>query len=56
MVGQSKAVEFYQVALDHIARQGHGNANFEVGDEDWISLRSFTRMSQSQSSVSNLII
>lgn len=32
---QSKAAGFYQEALDHIARQGYGNARFEVGvDED----------------------
>jgi hypothetical protein len=28
---QSKAVGFYQEALDHVARQGYGNASFEVG-------------------------
>jgi quinol monooxygenase YgiN len=31
---QSKAAGFYQEALDHVARQGYGNASFEVaGDE-----------------------
>jgi hypothetical protein len=30
---QSKAAGFYQEALDHVARQGYGNASFEVGGE-----------------------
>jgi hypothetical protein len=30
---QSKAAGFYQEALDHVARQGYGNASFEVGEE-----------------------
>lgn len=30
---QSKAAGFYQEALDHVARQGYGNARFEVGAE-----------------------
>jgi hypothetical protein len=42
---QSKAAGFYQEALDHVARQGYGNASFEVGgDEVWILLRSFIQM------------
>jgi hypothetical protein len=32
---QSKAAGFYQEAgLDHVARQGYGNASFEVGGEE----------------------
>lgn len=27
----SKVAGFYQEALDHVARQGYGNASFEVG-------------------------
>lgn len=30
---QSKAPEFYQEALEHVARQDYGNASFEVGGE-----------------------
>jgi len=31
---QSKIAGFYQEALDHVARQDYGNANFEVGGEE----------------------
>ncbi|OTG69442.1 hydrolase or metal-binding protein [Acinetobacter sp. ANC 4470] len=31
---QSKAAGFYQEALDHVARQGYGNARFEVNAEE----------------------
>ncbi|ENW97784.1 hypothetical protein [Acinetobacter sp. NIPH 298] len=35
---QSKAAGFYQEALDHVARQGYGNANFEVGGEEGLDI------------------
>ena len=35
---QSKAAGFYQEALDHVARQGYGNASFEVGDDDGLDI------------------
>ncbi|WP_336041449.1 hydrolase or metal-binding protein [Acinetobacter dispersus] len=35
---QSKAAGFYQEALDHVARQGYGNANFEVGSEESLNI------------------
>ncbi|SSR01703.1 MULTISPECIES: recombination directionality factor [Acinetobacter] len=35
---QSKAVGFYQEALDHVARQGYGNASFEVGGEEGLDI------------------
>lgn len=35
---QSKAAGFYQEALDHVARQGYGNASFEVGGEDGLDI------------------
>lgn len=35
---QSKAVGFYQEALDHIARQGYCNARFEVGGEEGLEI------------------
>jgi hypothetical protein len=54
---QSKAAGFYQEALDHVARQGYGNASFEVGGEEgWILLRSFIRMNRNQSSISKHMI
>ncbi len=31
---QSKAAGFYQEALDDVARQGYGNASFEIGAEE----------------------
>jgi len=31
---QCKAAGFYQEALDFVARQGYGNASFEVGGEE----------------------
>lgn len=35
---QSKSAGFYQEALDHVARQGYGNASFEVGGEEGIDI------------------
>ncbi|MFX8859912.1 hydrolase or metal-binding protein [Acinetobacter baumannii] len=35
---QSKAAGFYQEALDHVARQGYGNANFEIGSEEGLDI------------------
>jgi len=35
---QSKAAGFYQEALDHVARQGYGNASFEVGAEEGLDV------------------
>jgi len=35
---QSKAAGFYQEALDHVARQGYGNARFEVGSEEGLDI------------------
>ncbi|WDZ51795.1 hydrolase or metal-binding protein [Acinetobacter vivianii] len=35
---QSKASGFYQEALDHVARQGYGNACFEVGGEEGLDI------------------
>ncbi|ENX04136.1 hypothetical protein F900_00475 [Acinetobacter modestus] len=35
---QSKATGFYQEALDHVARQGYGNARFEVGNEEGLDI------------------
>ena len=35
---QSKAAGFYQEALDHIARQGYGNARFEVNAEEGLDV------------------
>ncbi|MCH7310577.1 hydrolase or metal-binding protein [Acinetobacter sp. ANC 4805] len=35
---QSKAAGFYQEALDHVARQGYGNARFEVGGEEGLDI------------------
>jgi len=34
----SKAAGFYQEALDHVARQGYGNASFEVGGEEGLDI------------------
>lgn len=34
----SKAVGFYQEALDHVAWQGYGNASFEVGSEEGLDI------------------
>ncbi|KYQ81963.1 hypothetical protein AWW72_02675 [Acinetobacter sp. NRRL B-65365] len=34
----SKAAGFYQEALDHVARQGYGNANFEIGGEEGLDI------------------
>ena len=35
---QSKVAGFYQEALDHVARQGYGNARFEVNGEEGLDL------------------
>ena len=35
---QSKAAGFYQEALDHVARQGFANAQFEVGGEEGLDI------------------
>ncbi len=35
---QSKVVGFFQEALDHVARQGYGNASFEVGGEEGLDI------------------
>ncbi|NOJ68086.1 recombination directionality factor [Acinetobacter indicus] len=35
---QSKAAGFYQEALDYVARQGYGNASFEVGGDDGLDI------------------
>ena len=35
---QSKAAGFFQEALDHVARQGYGNASFEVGGEEGLDI------------------
>lgn len=35
---QSKAAGFYQEALDHVARQGYGNAQFEIDIEDGVNV------------------
>ena len=38
MLFRSKAAGFYQEALDHVARQGYGNASFEVGGEEGLDI------------------
>ena len=35
---QSKTAGFYQEALDHVARQGYGNASFEIGAEEGLDI------------------
>lgn len=35
---QSKQVGFNQEALDHVARQGYGNASFEIGAEEGLDI------------------
>ncbi len=35
---KSKVAGFYQEALDHVARQGYGNASFEVGAEESLDI------------------
>ena len=35
---QNKAAGFYQEALDHVARQGYGDASFEVGGEEGLNI------------------
>jgi len=35
---QSKAAGFYQEALDFVARQGYGNASFEVGGDEGLDI------------------
>ena len=34
----SKVAGFYQEALDHVARQGYGNASFEVGGDEGMTI------------------
>ena len=34
----SKAVGFYPEALDYVARQGYGNASFEIGGEEGLDI------------------
>ena len=51
---KSKAAGFYQEALDHVARQGYGNASFEVGvKRGWILLRSFIQMNPNKNHLSH---
>ena len=49
---QSKAAGFYQEALDHVARQGYGNASFEVGSEEGLDIveEFYTEESKSEQS------
>lgn len=35
---QSKAAGLYQEALDFVARQGYGNASFEVGGDEGLDI------------------
>lgn len=35
---QSKSAGFYQEVLDFVARQGYGNASFEVGGEEGLDI------------------
>ena len=35
---QSKAAGFYQEVLDFVAREGYGNASFEVGGEEGLDI------------------
>ena len=35
---QSKAAGFYQEALDFIAKQGYGNASFEMGSDEGLDI------------------
>ena len=35
---QSKTAGFYQEALDFVARQGYGNASFEVGGDEGLDI------------------
>ncbi len=35
---QSKVAGFYQEALDFVARQGYGNASFEVGGDEGLDI------------------
>ena len=35
---QSKAVGFYQEALDHVARQGYSNTRFDVNSEEGLDI------------------
>ena len=49
---QSKAAGFYQEVLDHVARQGYGNASFEVGGEEGLDIveEFYTEESKQESS------
>ena len=53
---QSKAAGFYQEALDHVARQGYGNASFEVGGDEGLDIAEefYNPDEQEQSNNSNL--
>ena len=48
---QSKAAGFYQEALDYVARQGYGNASFEVGGEELEIVDEFYTENSNYSSV-----
>jgi hypothetical protein len=48
---QSKAAGFYQEALDHVARQGYGNASFGVGGEELEIVEEFYTENSNYSSV-----
>ena len=49
---QSKAAGFYQEALDFVARQGYGNASFEVGGDEGLDIveEFYTEESKSEQS------
>ena len=53
---QSKAAGFYQEALDFVARQGYGNASFEVGGDEGLDIAEefYNPDEQEQSNNSNL--
>ncbi|KQW97898.1 hypothetical protein ASC84_03790 [Acinetobacter sp. Root1280] len=54
---QSKAAGFYQEALDHVARQGYGNASFEVGGDEGMDIieEFYVEESQSQQQAQDLL-
>ncbi len=54
---QSKEAGFYQEALDHVARQGYGNASFEVGGEEGLDIveEFYVEGSQSQQQAQDLL-
>ena len=49
---RTQAAGFYQEALDHVARQGYGNASFEVGGEEGLEIveEFYTEESKQESS------